>query len=567
MAATRVFATPSGPLIATLALVLSILVVSGTGPVAATGMVAGGEPVEPGGDAAAIAIEDGLQNDTGTVEVVLRLEDVTGLEAASLDDQATVEELEDHATESQEPIERHATDHEGVTVLETFWLANAMLLSVDTEVVDLETFEQFEDVEAIHENYAVNTPEPPSGERAEPTRDRATAEIDMIDVPAVWADLDARGEGVRVAVLDTGVEASHPDIDLYTEDPDDPTYPGGWAAFDNEGSKIEGATPNDDGTHGTHVTGTVAGGNTTGTAIGVAPEAEVIHGQVLGDDGGTFAQLLAGLEWAVVSDADVINLSLGIDGYADPLIDPIEHAEASGAIVITAIGNEGHGTSNSPGNIYDTTSVGAVDLRGEVAPFSGGETVSRADWAEPRDDWPETYTVPTITAPGVSVVSAHPLGYARSSGTSMAAPHVAGTVALLLEIDEDLTADEVDAAIYGTAWHPDGSVDDRYGHGVLNASMAAEHVAGTTEGDTPSPAVDGEPVDSEDQPHDGDDGDTVDADPENEQMDDGAGTTLEGAPASRPGSLAIPAFALAMGGSLVVLVRALRGAGSGETRR
>ena len=116
---------------------------------------------------------------------------------------------------------------------------------------------------------------------------------------------------MKVAVLDTGVDADHQDIDLYTEDENDKTYPGGWAEFDSYGNQVEDSKPHDTGTHGTQVSGTVAGGNADGAYIGVAPETNLMHGLVLsGSDGGTFSQIVGGMEWAIENDAD----ARGADG-------------------------------------------------------------------------------------------------------------------------------------------------------------------------------------------------------------------------------------------------------------
>jgi len=452
-----------------LAVVLTIVVLLGGMPVSVADGASTHDPT------ATLEIDEELENATGTIEVIITLEDEPVSE--SLPTETLIDDLEEHALDTQEPVETYADETPGVTVLESFWVTNALLLEVDTEQVDLETFEQFGAVTAIHKNVDVPVPEPP----AEPINEtvmehdpyQATAGIDLIDAPTVWKEHDVRGDGVRVAVLDTGVDAAHPDIDLYTEDPLDPTYPGGWASFDAHGEQIEGSVPHDLDGHGTHVSGTVAGGNTTGTSIGVAPEAELLHGQVLSSEGGTFAQLLGGIEWALEEDADIVNLSLGIDGTVGAFVKPMERLEESGILVIAAVGNDGHGTSSSPANSYDVSSVGAVSDSLEVANFSGGETIERDRWNTTGDTWPETYTVPTIAAPGVSVPSAVPGGYARLDGTSMATPHVTGAAALLLEI-EDTNQETLRNAMYDTAWHPEGEThDDRYGQGVLNVSAAA----------------------------------------------------------------------------------------------
>ncbi|MBZ6495957.1 S8 family serine peptidase [Natrinema longum] len=470
-----------------------------------------------------IVIDDGLPTNGTTVEAVVRLEEASVPEGVG--EVAAERRLETHAASTQESLLEHVRETDGLSVEETFWLTNAVLVEVDTGTVDYETFEQFGAVEAVHENFEVSIPDSPR--RVNTTASvgssgstvgelNTTAGVAQVNAPTVWEEYDTRGEGVRVAVLDTGVDISHPDIDLATDDPSDPTYPGGWAEFDASGQRISGSTPHDTGTHGTHVSGTVAGGATSGTAIGVAPEAELLHGLVMSETSGSFAQVVAGMEWALRSDADVINLSLGATGAYPALIDPVRNARHSGAVVVGAVGNEGAGTSGSPGNVYETISVGAVDGEGAVPPFSGGQRLTRTDWNGSPSDWdaPPSYVVPDVVAPGVAVTSAGPDGgYATIPGTSMAAPHVSGTAALLLSAESDATPDEIETALTETARVPenrhtergvttadgDGRLDTRYGHGIVDASAAADALV-AVRGSTDPNTVRSSDVDTTDDP-------------------------------------------------------------------
>ncbi|QCS41674.1 S8 family serine peptidase [Natrinema versiforme] len=480
-----------------LAVITVLLLASVFAPVAlGSGAGAGDEPQSTASDDS-IVIDDDLPENGSTVEVVVRLEEATVHETAS--DAATERRLETHAETTQDPLLDYVRDTDGVSVEETFWLTNAVLITVDTDEVDYETFERFDAVEAVHENFAVTVPEPPN--RANATtmatasslaagERRTTTGLAQLNASPVWDAYDTQGEGVRVAVLDTGIDVGHPDLELATDDPSDPTYPGGWAEFNATSQRVTGSTPHDTGTHGTHVSGTVAGGATTGTAIGVAPEVELLHGLVLTDTSGSFAQVVAGMEWALQEDADVISMSIGSTGKHSQLIDPVRNARESGAVVVAAIGNEGAETSGSPGNVYEAISVGAVDRNGAVPSFSGGERVNRTDWAGAPDDWaaPSSYVVPDVVAPGVAITSAVPGGgYESMPGTSMATPHVSGTAALLLSIEPDATPDEIETALTETARVPesrtadgttDGSdgdvVDTRYGYGIVDASAAAD---------------------------------------------------------------------------------------------
>ncbi|MFC6717221.1 S8 family serine peptidase [Natrialbaceae archaeon GCM10025810] len=451
------------------------------------------------------AVDDDLESATGTVEVVVRLEDANL--RPSTDETDAEATLEEHANATQEPLRTYAEETPGVDLETTFWLSNAVVLEIDAGAVDPSSFDRFENVTAIHENFEIDVPEPPDtetyrsdgGERngeklgavdgdavggttaPESGRPVTTGAISFIRVPTIWETYDTRGAGARVAVLDTGIDVDHPDLELHTDDPSDPTYPGGWAEFDGLGDRVEGSTPHDTGTHGTHVSGTVAGGNASGTSVGVAPEAELLHGLVLTEDGGTFAQLVAGMEWAVAEEADVISTSLGASGRHDRLIEPVTNAESAGVSVVAAVGNEGPETSGSPSNVYDAVAVGAVDESGAVPSFSGGDEINASEWTTAPETWPERYVVPTVVAPGVDVVSTVPGGgYEALPGTSMATPHVAGTVALLSTIDPDATPAEVRAALTETAWKPAGTPvasDTRYGAGIVDAAGAADRLA------------------------------------------------------------------------------------------
>ncbi|ELY45889.1 S8 family serine peptidase [Natronorubrum tibetense] len=445
-------------------------------------------------------VEDSIKSANGTIEVVLRLEEATIPADAT---EAEAERLlETHAAETQESLLEHVADTPGVDVESEFWLTNAVLLEIDADRIDLETLEilaAVDPVEAVHENFELSVPEEPTvdgtsstaempvdGDEISGTTQLTTPGIAQLNAPAVWESYDTRGDGVRVAVLDTGVDADHPSIDLYTEDPSDPTYPGGWAEFDAAGERVEGSTPYDSGTHGTHVSGTVAGNAASGAQIGVAPDAELLHGLVLNETSGSFAQIIAGMEWALEEEADVISMSLGATGTHSPLIDPVQNAVDSGAVVVAAIGNDGEETSNSPGNVYEAISVGAVHTDGTVASFSGGETINRSDWTHEQASWPSSYVVPDVVAHGVAVFSAVPGGgYQPMPGTSMATPHVSGTVALMLSAEPDATAEEISTALYGTTWKPDGAdadtMDTRYGHGIVDAKAATNALVDTRE--------------------------------------------------------------------------------------
>ncbi|MET3421580.1 subtilisin family serine protease [Actinoplanes tereljensis] len=279
-------------------------------------------------------------------------------------------------------------------------------------------------------------------------RVRATAtpidpNLRQIAAPQAWS-AGYTGRGTTVAVLDTGVDATHPDLAGQIAETMDFTVDGG-DAVDHFG-------------HGTHVAATIAGTGAAshGARRGVAPGARLAIGKVLDDYGyGTDAQVIAGMEWAA-SRADVVNMSLGgfepSDG-TDPLSLAVDAlSEQTGALFVVAAGNDGpaDGTVSAPGAAADALTVGAVDSHDAVAEFS-----SRGPLINTHAGKPE------IAAPGVDIVAARAAGtmmgtpidanYVASSGTSMATPHVAGAAAVLAQRHPDWTGAKIKAALVGAA--------------------------------------------------------------------------------------------------------------------
>ena len=246
---------------------------------------------------------------------------------------------------------------------------------------------------------------------------------------AAWGTTGRKGEDVTIGLLDTGVDASHPDLKDKVLS---------WAEFDSFGLQVD-SKPHDSDEHGTHCAGILVGGKESGRFIGVAPAAKLAAALVLtGEQGGTDAQVLAGIDWCVEQRVDVISMSLGgllMDAetpptYTEAILTCIE----AGIPVVAAIGNEGGQTTGSPGNDLFALSVGATDPRDRVAGFSGGRTqiLRHSDFID-SSYLPLPYSKPELTAPGVAIYSAVPGNKWKAfSGTSMATPHVAGGIALLL---------------------------------------------------------------------------------------------------------------------------------------
>ncbi|WP_116950296.1 S8 family serine peptidase [Jiangella endophytica] len=323
-----------------------------------------------------------------------------------------------------------------------------------------------------------------------PVQARLDRSVPLVGAPQAWAQ-GYDGDGVTVAVLDTGYDPEHPDLTgLVTEARD----------FDGSGSAVDGHG------HGTHVAATVAGSGAAsdGARRGVAPGARLLVGKVLDDSGqGQESWLLAGMEWAAHSGADIVNMSLGggpSDG-SDPLSRAVnELTEQTGTLFVIAAGNSGPsaGTVDTPGAADAALTVGNTGLDDAV-----NESSSRG----PRLG--DHAVKPELAAPGTDIVAARAAGtamgvpvdehYTSATGTSMATPHVAGAAAVLAQRHPDWTAARLKAALVGHA-HPlaDGTVFDR-GAGRLDVAdaLAATVVAEESTlafGFLPWPSTGAEPI-------------------------------------------------------------------------
>ena len=307
-----------------------------------------------------------------------------------------------------------------------------------------------------------------------------------------------RGQGVTVAVLDSGITA-HPDLDAnvlpgydfiaesaFSNDGNgrdsDPTDAGNWTV-DNQCFTGSKATPSD--WHGTHVAGTIAAiaNNNEGIA-GVAPEAKIVPVRVLGACGGFDSDITDGIIWAAGGSvrgvpanqhpAQVINMSIGSEGTCTtPYRQAIAQANKRGSIVVVAAGNNNFDASkSSPGNCEDVITVGATDKNGKRSYFSNYG--SRVDVSAPGGDrryWGGGI-LSTLnagkTAPGKA-------DYAEYQGTSMAAPHVAGIVALMKAVDPKLTYAQAKKVLQSTSQSVECD-QSACGSGIVNAARAVQQV-------------------------------------------------------------------------------------------
>lgn len=427
--------------------------------------------------------------DQASVELMLRLEPRAFLEDVRFRRAEVVERLRSAAA-SQATL-RPQLETAGFTVKGSFWIANYLLVEGPAgRVGDLT---RLPSVARVVPNFEVTLLDSAGTTAAEPAAS-PTWGLERIGADQVWSRLGIQGDGVRVCVSDTGVDIDHPDLTgrMATDNPGSPEYPGGWIEFDSSGNPVSGSTPHDTHGHGTHTSGTVLGGDVSGVAIGVAPAATLMHALVLPGGGGTFAQVIAGIEWCVDptddagnpagQPADVHSMSWGATGYYDDLVDPIRNSLLAGTLPVAAAGNCGEGCSGTPGNVYDALGIGASDESDAIAYFSSGEVVRKSSWSSPPADWPDEWTVPLLSAPGVNVYSSVPGGgYESWQGTSMATPHVAGCAALMLAANPSLGVGEIRDTLVATAdWfdtYASSPPDTRYGWGRIDCLDAVESVA------------------------------------------------------------------------------------------
>ena len=252
---------------------------------------------------------------------------------------------------------------------------------------------------------------------------------------------DAKGDGAKVAIVDSGVYSEHPDIGRIVAQRD----------------FVEGdAVADDDYGHGTHVTGIA--GALTDNGKGVAGGCfgcGLIIGKVMGFGGFTTdSRIVEGIDWSVNQGADVVNLSLGGPADSSVLRTAVNRAHGQGAVLVAAAGNDGVSEPRYPAAYSKVIAVSAIGTDDRLARFS-----DRGRWVD-------------LAAPGTDIIStSNSGGYDRQSGTSMAAPFVSGLAGLLAS--QGMSADSVRQGMQATAEDlgPAGQ-DPRYGHGRIDAANA-----------------------------------------------------------------------------------------------
>ncbi|MBI2322609.1 MAG: S8 family serine peptidase [Chloroflexi bacterium] len=284
-------------------------------------------------------------------------------------------------------------------------------------------------------------------------------------LPDAW-EITTGSSAVTIAVVDTGVDLAHPDLVSKIAS-------GGWDFANSD------ASPQDDNGHGTHVAGIAAAATDNGVGIaGVAWQARILPVKVLNSSGSGFISDVAdGIRWAADHGAQIINLSLGSTSDPQSLRDAVAYARGRGALVVAAGGNCGSPSS-------DCTLVNEPDY---PAAYTTVVAVAATDQGDQRASFSTVQSYIDVAAPGAGILSTYWSSgstYASLSGTSMAAPHVAGLAALILALIPQLTADEVTLAMQDTADKVGSSAyvggrNDEYGYGRVNALAALQYTQRT----------------------------------------------------------------------------------------
>ena len=400
----------------------------------------------------------------GKLNVVVHLKDradlsgIRGDRASRL--RATIQALQSHAASTQGPIRsilQARVGAGGVAAFTPLWVMNGFAVNAIGPVIRLVAALPAVDVVNLDAIAIVPAGTPPSG--------APEANVAATRAPDLWS-LGYIGEGVVVATMDSGADASHPDIAA--------RWRGGTNSwFDPYGQH---PTPFDPSGHGTWTLGVIVGGDAGGTTIGVAPGATWIAAKIFNDAGSATATAIhQAFQWVLDPDGnpntadapDIVNASwaYGAPGCNLAFQADLQALRAAGIVPVFAAGNygPGSGTSVSPANYPEALSVGAVDAGAAIA-FDSSRGPSACGGA----------TYPSVVAPGVDILTTDLYSlYTVVSGTSIAAPHVSGVLALLLGAVPTASGAQAEAALLQSARDLGiAGPDNEFGSGIVDAAAA-----------------------------------------------------------------------------------------------
>ena len=278
--------------------------------------------------------------------------------------------------------------------------------------------------------------------------------VDRIGAPVVHGY--NKGNGIKVAIIDTGIDYNHPDLNA--------NYKGGYDFVNKDND------PMDDNGHGTHCAGIIGAADNDEGVIGVAPEVHLHGVKVLNSGGsGSYSNVIAGIEWSVDNDMQVISMSLGGNSYSQALQEACDMAHNNGVLLVAAAGNDGN---------YWWGGYDSVDY---PARYDRVIAVAATDSNDERPYWSSQGPAVELAAPGVSIYSTcWDDTYTTKQGTSMACPHVSGTAALVMASDPTLSNVAVRERLQTTADDlGTPGRDNLYGFGIVDADEAAPSTGNT----------------------------------------------------------------------------------------
>lgn len=267
--------------------------------------------------------------------------------------------------------------------------------------------------------------------------------ISRVNASFTWNN--STGKNVKIAVLDTGIGNSHPDL----------IVSGGINLI----GKSKNNKWNDDNGHGTHVAGIIAARNNSIGVIGVAPDAQLYAVKVLDAYGnGYVSDIIEGIDWAVQNNMDIVSMSFGTMTYSQALNDATDNAYKAGVLLVAAAGNSGDGDLNTDNVLYP-------------AKFDSVIAVSAIDYNNITPVWSSDGAEIELAAPGVNIYSTWlDGGYFNNSGTSMAAPFVSGVAALVKSKNLSMAPQEIRSLLaYNAVDLGDPDRDRIYGFGLVQA--------------------------------------------------------------------------------------------------
>jgi len=344
--------------------------------------------------------------------------------------------------------------------LKTYWIVNA--IATTANIADVESFATHPGVARVELDATVQLPKTEMSLDAE--KGEWTYGLEKLQIPEVRENFGILGDGVLVGVIDTGVDATHPDLKDKVIGFKD-CINSKTVAYDDQG-------------HGTHCCGTIAGGNAGGTHIGVAPNAKLIVAKAFSASGTSQSSwLLSSMEFMADPDGDpatndapqVVSNSWGGSAGTTTYLDAVKTWVSLGIFPCFAAGNSGPGagTVGTPGGYLESFAVGATSSTDAIASFSSRGPVT----------WDGTEHIkPDVSAPGKDVYSAkRGGGYTTMSGTSMACPHVSGVVALICCASPGISVEDVRVILEDTAKELGAEGKDNvFGAGRVNAFAALE---------------------------------------------------------------------------------------------